>query len=133
MADAERHKRFEGQQRKEGEEPVTFEIGDETFTCIHGLPSMALERLSSDEWTVLNMRLFIEGVLVDEDIERFRAILEAKDVIISTQELSDMCMWLIGAISDRPTRSPSGSRNGKATTGRTSTARSAAQGAAAKT
>ena len=133
MAEIERHKKFEGQRPREGEDPVTFDIDDQTFTCIHALPSLPLENLASDSWTVRNMRLFIEGVLIDDDLERFRATLERKDVIVSTDQLRDMCMWLIEAISARPTNSPSGSPNGSATTGRTSKAASAKQDATVKT
>jgi hypothetical protein len=124
---AERFKRFDGKQSDDGE-PVTFGIGDEVFTCLHAIPAHALSRLG-DVWTVGDMRHFIEGVLIDDDVVRFGVTLERKDIIITTAELSDIVVWLVEAISDRPTVAPSGSTNGRGGTKRSGVAASGTQAA----
>lgn len=124
---AETFKRFEptasDAEEVKDEVAVTFEIGDEKFTCIPNskIPAGALRRLSTDAWTVTHTCNFIEGILVDKDnpkdstptqIERFRRTLERKDVVVDGELLSDIVVWLIGAVTARPTKSPSGSAGG---------------------
>lgn len=132
MADEDaRFKRFEptvvADEEESGEDPVTFEIGDETFTCIPSakLPAGAIRRLSQESWTVENTCSFIEGVLADKDdpedltptqIERFRETISRKDIVVDVNLLSDITVWLIGAITARPTKSPAGSTGGRGST-----------------
>lgn len=106
--------------------PVTFQIADQTFTCIKvkKVPANAMRVISppDDILTVPMMFEFVEGVLEDKDdpkdktptqIERFHKTMARKDVIIDTAELREIVIALIGAISSRPTRSPSGSTSGR--------------------
>jgi hypothetical protein len=107
-------------------EPVTFEVADQTFVCIKSrtVPANAMRVVSpaDDLLTVPMMFEFIESVLEDKDdpkdseptqVERFRRTLARKDVIVDTAELREMVISLIGAISQRPTKSPSGSTGGR--------------------
>jgi hypothetical protein len=113
---------------------VTFHIGDELFVCIPNdqIPAGALRRLSQSRWTVENTAAFIEGVLEDKDnpadetatqIERFRRTLERKDLVVGPELLGDIAMWLMGAITNFPTNSPSGSTDGSKATGNGSKAK----------
>lgn len=115
-----------GRSPDEDIEPVSFQIADQTFKCIASrtIPAHATRAISpaDDILTVPMMLTFIEGVLDDRDnpkddkptqIERFRATLARKDVIIDTAELREMVIALIGAITVRPTKSPSGSTDGR--------------------
>lgn len=115
-----------GRSPDEDIEPVRFQIADQTFRCIPSrtIPAHAMRAISpaDDILTVPMMLTFIEGVLDDRDkpkdveptqIDRFRATLARKDVIIDTAELREMVIALIGAITVRPSKSPSGSTDGR--------------------
>lgn len=131
MADEEyQSARFEPRkaaERDPNEVPPDFWIGDEYFVCQPRslMPVGILRRLSSETWTVARTCEFIEAVLEDKDlpddetptqIERFRATLDRKDVIVDNELLTKIVVWVIGAVSQRPTSSPSGSTGGQKAT-----------------
>lgn len=129
MADGTSYKRFEPRSAQEARDAdpdpsPEFDVGDEHFVCVSrkAMPVGALRRLSGQAWTIANCCEFIETVLEDKDspddvtdtqIDRFRAVLDSKDPIVDGELLKDIVVWVIEAVSDRPTKSPAGSNGGR--------------------
>lgn len=103
-------------------EPVTFDIGGyrqstkeqwkETFTCLPEAPSGVLDDLATSSllddkgrrvFNAPSLLAFFEGVLVEEDVARFRAITHDKDRIVTLDLLGDVMMYVAEEITGRPT------------------------------
>lgn len=145
MTEDKNYRRFDPpeQTQDEGEplaDRVQFDIGDDHFVCLDRrmVPAGALRKLSTTQvWTVAASCDFIEGVLEDKDspddetptqIERFRRATTRKDKPVNQKLLGDIVIWLMEAITDRPTKSRSGSTAGRAKTAGTSKASSSGGG-----
>lgn len=63
---------------------------------------------------------FIQGVLVPEDVSRFRQLVYDKDAQVEGAELAEIADWLIEEYADRPTKRPGSSSSGPSTTGASS-------------
>lgn len=122
-----RYKKFSP--KKKSVEPVVFELMEERFTCVSNIPAGVLIKLSNfqtsdgtdDQSPNTNLLQqvvdFIESVMVDGDIPRFRTILNSKDLEVPFDELVEIMNWLIEEYSDRPTKQPSSSEDGPQLTG----------------
>lgn len=123
------HKAFIADDAPEPTEPTTFDLGGthriekdddgnpkrwvETFTCIPVAPAGVLDDLASASTVdsngnrVYNARSlvsFFEGVLIDEDVERFRAIVRDKNRIVPLAQMGDVMIWLAEELTGRPTQ-----------------------------
>jgi hypothetical protein len=93
-------------------EPVTFKLHGEEFEAIpniQGKVIMDLVTRSQSEDQVEAMRtisMFFDKVLKDESLERFNALLEDKDRIVTVETLGEVIGWLVEEYSNRPEAQP---------------------------
>lgn len=93
-------------------ERIVFKIHGEEFTCIPVIQGKVLmdlvSRSQSEDPTealaVLNT--FFSKVLDDESLERFNALLEDKNRIVTMETLGEIISWLIEEYSGRPNQQP---------------------------
>lgn len=116
------HKSFVPDSAPEKREPITFEIGGfrestgeawkEAFTCLPEAPSGVLDDLATStllddqgnrKYNAPSLMAFCEGVLIDADVARFRAITHDKDRIVKIELLGEVMMYLAEQLTNRPT------------------------------
>lgn len=117
------HRSFVPSEPGQKKEPLSFDIGGfrqsdgeawkETFTCVPEAPSGVLDDLTSSTliddkgnriYNATSLLAFFEGVLIDDDVKRFRAITHDKDRIVPIEYLGDVMMWLSEEFMERPTQ-----------------------------
>lgn len=94
----------------------------EMFTCVGLAPAGVLESLTSSislepqtgrrRYNTMSCMAFVRAVLVDEDIERWDALLEDNDRIVGLIDLVGIVAWLSDELTLRPTRPSSVSTPG---------------------
>jgi len=126
----ERHRDFSSK-RKKTTDPVTFTIESETFTAQPSIPGAVLLDFIADADSGDGGRAaqalvdFIEKVVVEDEREAFRDVIRDPEKDIDIATLAEICEWLVGEYTARPTDSPSPSAPTRpAKNGRGSTARS---------
>lgn len=93
-------------------EPINFKLHGEEFTAIptiQGKVLMDLVSKSQSEDSIEAMGTitkFFDSVLVDESIERFNALLEDKERIVTMETLGEIIGWLVEEYSGRPNQQP---------------------------
>lgn len=93
-------------------EPITFAIHGETFECKKAVPGKLLLDLvakskSADPAEAAGtIDQFFSKVLVTESYERFNALLEDADRIVTVEQLGDITGWVVEQFSDRPEEQP---------------------------
>jgi hypothetical protein len=117
-----RHKDFgdSGVYRPEELEDISFDLLGQTFRCVSILPGSALVQIietteSGNGVGVIN-ELFRDAI-VEEDQERFFALLDGKEFVVSIETLLEILQWLVEQYAQRPTKRPSSSEDGQSTTG----------------
>jgi hypothetical protein len=106
-----RYKDF-GVGQSEVKEPIVFKLFDEEFTCIpsiQGKTLMSLVARSQSEDPTQAMEVvetFFGKVLVDESLERFNALLDDKERIVTMETLGEIVAWLVEEYSGRPNQQP---------------------------
>lgn len=113
-----RHKAF-GVKNIDDLEPITFDLGEETFTChaaIQGKVILDIMRLAADgdEETrgvmmAISVLDFFEKVMPEEEYERLGKLMEDPKQIVELDVLSEIMSWLIEEYSGRPTEPSSDS------------------------
>jgi hypothetical protein len=107
-----RYKDFGSGSSTDGKEPIVFKIHDEEFTCIPVIQGRVLMDLVSrsqsedpnEALAVINT--FFSKILVDESLERFDALLEDKNRIVTMETLGEIIAWLVEEYSGRPNQQP---------------------------
>lgn len=99
------------------DDPPTFEVAGETFTCVPELPAGAWRALGGYTFSATSAHAFIEGVLEDEDVPRWQAVCASKERIVTNTVVADIVGWLQGEYANRPTGPLSPSADGRATSG----------------
>ncbi len=99
--------------------PLSFKLHGEEFTCrptIQGKTLLDIVANSGSESgadvakTITN---FFEVTLLPESFERFNALLEDPDKIVSVDTLGEITAWLVEEYSSRPTQQPEPSSSGQ--------------------
>ncbi|UVG35129.1 tail assembly chaperone [Microbacterium phage Cece] len=89
-------------------EPITFALHGEEFTAVPEIQGRVLmsfvERAGSENPAeAANLTIeFFRKVLVDESWERFEALTEDKEKIVSVELLAEIVSWLIEEYTNRP-------------------------------
>jgi len=89
-------------------EPITFMIHGEEFHCLPALQGKVLlgfvaESQSANPATqAAIIEKFFEKVLVTESLERFNALQDTVDKIVSVETLSEIISWVVEQYTDRP-------------------------------
>lgn len=103
--------------RRNDAPPVEFELelieGDqsrvELFHALPEAPGVALldayaGLAGPDDRVDANALMrFMEAVIIDAEVPRFRALCSNKAVVIEAQLLAEIAAWLVGEYADRPT------------------------------
>lgn len=105
----------------EPKEPITFDLSGlgqitkepwkESFTCVPVAPAGVLDDLASSMgsdqrgnrvWNVPSLLGFMRGILVDEDVDRFEALMRDKDRAVDLKDLGEIMLWVSEELVDRP-------------------------------
>lgn len=99
--------------------PLSFKLFNETFEClprIQGKTLLEFVEKANSEDTGENakvVRSFFGKVMLDESYERFDALLEDKNRIVTVETLSEIVGWLMEEYSSRPNQQPEDSQAGQ--------------------
>ncbi len=92
------------------EEPITFKIHDEEFTCRGEIPGKVMLDLvakssnQDDPGKSADMITdFFKYAMNEDSYNRFIALAEDPDRIVTIETLTDIVAWLVEQYSDRPT------------------------------
>lgn len=116
---AERFKDFGAGKQDETATPLSFKLYDETFECLPRIQGKTLlefvEKANSDDTgeNAKVVRMFFGKVLTDSSYERFDALLEDKNRIVTVETLSEIVGWLMEEYSSRPNQQPEDSQAGQ--------------------
>lgn len=92
------------------QEPLTFSLYGEKFECRPSLQGKFLLNLVSESnsddpaASAGVVQKFFDTVLIDESRERFNALADDPDRIVSVETLSEITSWLVEQYSARPTQ-----------------------------
>lgn len=105
----------------EPKEPITFELGGlglltkepwvESFTAVPVAPpgvlddvstSMGVDDRGNRVWHTPSLLGFMRGVIVDDDVARFEALMRDKDRAIDIRDLGEIMLWLTEELLGRP-------------------------------
>lgn len=101
-------------------EPHVFMLGGESFrTKTMFPPAWYIEDHSQPG--AASVISFINRMLLPEDRDRFKSLLENDTVEIELEDLLDVSNWLVETIADRPTNGSTSSEDGPENTSDTST------------
>jgi len=93
-------------------EPLQFALHGETFSCRPAIQGKFLLSLvaGTDEddpgAAAETVTRFFKYVIVSEDYERFEALLDDPDRIVSVETLGEITGWLVEQYATRPTTQP---------------------------
>jgi hypothetical protein len=101
-------------------DPLSFSLHGETFEChpnVQGrvLLSMVSKTTGDDQGVAIAQVLeeFFAYCLLPESFERFNALLDHPDKIVTVETLGDITAWLMEEYSARPTQQPGLSSSGQ--------------------
>lgn len=93
-------------------DPISFKIYEEEFHCVAALQGKTLLSFVSDSNSddpakqAQTIERFFNYVLTDESAERFNALQETKDKIVSVDTLGEIIGWVVEQYTDRPEEQP---------------------------
>lgn len=97
------------------DQPIIFRLHGEEFQCRPQLQgkamlNMAVDASSDDPAAAAKMiNDFFQNVLVKESFERFDALTNDPDRVVTVETLSEIVGWLMGEYSSRPESQPEAS------------------------
>ncbi len=100
-------------------EPLKFKLHDEEFECYPALQGKVLlemvARSTSNDTSDMadSVMGFFEKTLKPESYERFQALTQDPNRVVTVETLGEITSWLVGEYSDRPTQQPEDSSNGQ--------------------
>jgi len=93
-------------------DPISFKLYDEEFHCVSALQGKTLLSFVADSNSedpvkqAKTIEKFFDYVLTDESVERFNALQETKDKIVSVDTLGEIIGWVVEQYTDRPEEQP---------------------------
>lgn len=111
--------------------PISFVADGQEWHCVPGIPAGNLYDLSNSSSLIALQMDYIEQILVEEDIERWREATRRRGTKLDQKTVDKIFTWLAEVYAGRPTESSSGSGNGSSPNGTTSTEASSAPEAGA--
>lgn len=103
-------------ERQRDRDPITFTLGGETFTCVPSLPICFFLDVAEVGGPVL-LALEVETCVVDDQRERFNALLRRTRDPLGEEDVEAVHRWLVETYANRPTERSSGSPDGPLTSG----------------
>ena len=103
-------------------EPLSFKLHEEEFHCRPSLQGKSLLKLASagtGNATAVSESIerFFKDSLLPESYERFQALLDHPEKIVTVEALGEIAGWLTGEYSGRPTQGPEQSASGQQISG----------------
>lgn len=101
------------------QDPLSFKLYDEDFECYPALQGKVLldfiAQSGGDDGSGMadTIITFFGKTLKPESYERFMALVEDPDRVVSVETLGEITAWLVGEYSDRPTEQPESSASGQ--------------------
>lgn len=99
--------------------PLSFKLHGEEFQCRPAIQGATLLRMvadadSEDSSKVANIITdFFSKTLMPESYERFEALINDPDRIVTVETLGEITSWMVESYTERPTQEPVGSSNGQ--------------------
>lgn len=93
-------------------EPLSFKLWDEEFECVKRIQGRVMlelvESSNADDpaASAKTIRTFFKKVLLPESYDRFDALLNDQEKIVTVETLSQIVAWLIEQYGDRPNQQP---------------------------
>jgi hypothetical protein len=101
-----------GNDKNVSDQPLTFKLFDEDFHCYPRMQGKALlefvEMANSENAsdTAKVTRVFFKKVLKADSYEKFDALLDDPEKIVSVETLAEITGWLLEQYGDRPESQP---------------------------
>lgn len=117
MTDKKRFKDF-GAGSETNKEPLSFKLYDEEFECYPAMPGKVLldfiSRSNNDDNTAMATIIndFFQKILKAESFERFNALLDDPERVVTVESLGEITAWLLEEYASRPTQQPEESSTG---------------------
>jgi hypothetical protein len=98
--------------------PVSFSLHGEEFECRTKVQGKVLLQLvaqaeeNDGAGVVTSLTGFFDVALLPESLERFNALLEDPDRVVTVETLGEIVGWLVEQYSARPTERPESSSTG---------------------
>lgn len=120
-----RHKSFGNSNPYVDQEPVSFDLYDETFICKAAVQGAVLLRFGKETKdnaaeAVMN---FFQTCMPEDEYERFAELIDSEDKIVDATTLGEIAGYLVSEYSARPTVPGSSSSTGPTPIKRTSARR----------
>jgi hypothetical protein len=98
--------------------PLSFKLHGQEFECRSNLQGKVLLDIVANAGddgagAAKTITLFFDACLLPSSAERFNALLENPDTIVSVETLGDITAWLVEEYSSRPTQQPEPSLSGQ--------------------
>jgi hypothetical protein len=93
-------------------EPISFKIYDEEFHCTPALQGKVLLGFVADSTSkdpavqASVIERFFKYVLTEESLERFDALQDTRDKIVSVDTLGEIVAWVVEQYTNRPEEQP---------------------------
>lgn len=101
-----------GEDQNVNKEPLTFKLYGEEFHCHTALQGKALldtvSKADAEDPAAAARMIddFFKKSLKEESYERFNALLNDPEKIVTVETLSEITAWLVEQYSERPTKGP---------------------------
>lgn len=93
-------------------EPISFKLYEEEFHCVGALQGKTLLSFVADSGSedpakqAQTIEKFFNYVLTEDSLNRFNALQETKDKIVSVETLGEIIGWVVEQYTDRPEEQP---------------------------
>lgn len=110
VAPGERYRDFGTVRRASEMEPLFFDLCGKRFHCRPALQSKKMlsfvRKADGDSGAAAGEALheFLETVILPEDVEAWREIIDGDEFIIQASTLGDIVTWLVEQYAERPTQ-----------------------------
>lgn len=98
-------------------EPISFKLHGQDFSCRAAVQGRLLLKLVASANDPIagaeSINAFFKMVLLEESYDRFEALCNDTDTIVSVETLGEIVGWLVEQYSDRPTSRPEVSPSGQ--------------------
>lgn len=119
------HRDFAAAQAEHTDEPITFVLGEHTFTCRRRMPAGHLLDLAAVEDDPAALVSYLQAAMSDDDWQRFDELVHDPDALgpdqpVDVALLGEIVSWIVEEQTGRPTSPPVRSVHGRSASGRSS-------------
>lgn len=116
------HRDFAAARAEHTDEPITFVLGGQGFTCRRNMPAGHLLDLAAVEDNPAALVAYLKASMADDDWERFDELVHDPDALGADQPvdvalLGEIVSWIVEEQTGRPTSPPVRSVHGRSSSG----------------